>query len=92
MELLNIYATEEHYKLCILEHLLENKREHESIVSCFIDSIIDNNQNSADNYLLLIEKIFANDKSKLQNIISTCYSIANQTPLLITIEIYKEKN
>lgn len=87
MKVLNIYATEEHYKLCILEYLLENNREHESIVSCFIDCIIDNNQNCADNYLLLIEKIFANDKHKLQNIIDTCYSIANQTPLTISIEI-----
>lgn len=87
MKTVNIYATEEHYKICILEYLLENNREHESIVSCFIDCIIDNNQNKQDNYLLLIEKIFSNDNVKLKNIIDTCYSIANQTPLSIIITI-----
>jgi hypothetical protein len=92
MEVLNIYATEEHYKLCILEHLLENKPEYESIVSWFIDCIIDNDQNNADNYLEIIKKGFSHNNSKLKNIIATCYSIANQTPLSITIEIYKEKN
>lgn len=89
METVNIYAIEEHYKICVLEYLLENNQEHESIVSCFIDCIIDNNQNCADNYLLLIEKLFSNNKSKLNKIIDTCYSIANQTPLYITIEINK---
>jgi hypothetical protein len=87
MELLNIYATEEHYKLCILEHLLENNHEYETIISNFIDCIIDNNQNSADDYLKIIQKGFSNNECKLKNIISTCYSIANQTPLYITIEI-----
>lgn len=32
MKVLNIYATEEHYKLCILEYLLENNREHEPLI------------------------------------------------------------
>jgi hypothetical protein len=76
------YITREHDKLCILEKLLNNNTELESIVSKLIDSYI---QDDSQITKLLITQLIVkiNDSSLLYKIIYISSSIAKQTPLQI---------
>jgi len=77
-----IYVTREHDKLCILEKLLNNNTELESIVSKLIDSYIHDDIQIAKQLITqLIHKV--NDNTLLYKIIYIASSIAKQTPIQI---------
>jgi hypothetical protein len=75
----------EHDKICILEKLLNNNTVLETIVSNYIDSIINNDEQLKKQLIIkLTNKI--KDESILIKIICLSESIANQTPFKLLLE------
>ena len=82
---LNAILTREHDKLCILEKMLNKDKLLETLVSNYIDSIINQDEQLEAQVLIkLTNKI--NDEASLYKIICLSVSIANQTPFKLLLE------
>jgi hypothetical protein len=82
---INAIITREHDKLCILEKMLNKDKLLETLVSNYIDSIINQDEQLKAQVLIkLTNKI--NDEASLYKIICLSVSIANQTPFKLLLE------
>ena len=72
----------EHDKICILEKIIQMNQKKETIVSNFIDALIDDNLCLSNKYLKSIYENFEKDKINL--IVTICHSIVERSPLFIS--------
>jgi|LauGreDrversion4_2_1035121.scaffolds.fasta_scaffold330444_2 hypothetical protein len=82
---INVIITKEYDKICILEKILNKNNLLETLVSNYIDSIINQDEQLKTQLIIkLTNKI--NDEVLLYKIISLSMSIANQTPFKLLLE------
>lgn len=81
MKSICLNSNQEHYKLCLLENIVQKNKELESIVSNLIESLIANNSKLELKYVqLLTEK-----ETQWKYIVDLCHSIAFQTDIKVDI-------
>jgi hypothetical protein len=82
---LNAILTREHDKLCILEKMLNKNKLLETLVSNYIDSIINQDEQLKTQLIIKLTNI-VNENILLYKIISLSMSIANQTPFKLLLD------
>ncbi len=93
MSFIQLSANQEHYKLCLLEYLIqkggEGKSTIESTISHYIDALITTDFQLADLHFKSIQSAFQKkEKEELFHpIIDICKSIAWQTELQIKLNV-----
>ncbi len=84
-----ITVSREYDKLCLLEQILKDNSLEilESIISQLIDAFISNNQCDINKYLEILKEYNTEKIDIINAIIELSISIANNIPILFTIQV-----